>query len=65
MHSSVALLFRSLPLKKSQLNAVDFALNCTFRKIFSTPLKKWLKCVNRYSVAKLHPMQWQTESVNF
>ena len=24
------------PLKKSQLNAVDFALNCAFRKIFST-----------------------------
>jgi len=24
------------PLKKSQLSAVDFALNCTFRKIFST-----------------------------
>ena len=24
------------PLKKSQLNAIDFALNCAFRKIFST-----------------------------
>ena len=24
------------PLKKSQLDAIDFALNCTFRKIFST-----------------------------
>jgi len=28
-------------------------------------LRKWLKCVNWYSAAIRHPMQWQTESVNF
>ena len=43
------------PLKKSQLDAIDFALNSTFRRSSPHVLKKWLKCVNRYSAARHLP----------
>jgi len=53
-------------LKKAQLNAVDIALNCTFRKIFSTSFQEVVEMYKQLpNTVKHHPTQWLSESVNF
>jgi len=49
------------PLKKSQRNAVDFASNCAFRKIFSMRSHEVGEMCKLVFSCQRHPMQWQTE----